>query len=107
MMAGPTELAIIADSSADPKLVALDIISQAEHTSDTMCCLITNSSKLQDEVLRSLEQKVRTISRTEIVKETLEKNGFMSMCKTDQQMIESANKIVLEHWKIMTTNPQK
>lgn len=107
MMAGPTELAIIADSSAYPKLVALDIISQAEHSSDTMCCLITNSSKLQDEVLRSLEQKVRTIRRSEIVKESLEKNGFMVMCKTEQQMIESANKLAPEHLEIMTKNPQK
>ena len=107
MIAGPTELAIIADSSAYPKLVALDIISQAEHSSDTMCCLITNSSKLQDEVLRSLEQKVRTIRRSEIVKESLEKNGFMVMCKTEQQMIESANKLAPEHLEIMTKNPQK
>jgi len=107
MMAGPTELAIIADSSAYPKLVALDIISQAEHSGDTMCCLITNSSKLQDEVLRSLEQKVRTIRRSEIVKESLEKNGFMVMCKTEQQMIESANKLAPEHLEIMTKNPQK
>ena len=107
MMAGPTELAIIADSSAYPKLVALDIISQAEHSSDTICCLITNSSKLQDEVLRSLEQKVRTIRRSEIVKESLEKNGFMVMCKTEQQMIESANKLAPEHLEIMTKNPQK
>ena len=107
MMAGPTELVIIADGSAYPKLVALDIISQAEHSSDTMCCLITNSSKLQDEVLRSLEQKVRTIRRSEIVKESLEKNGFMVMCKTEQQMIESANKLAPEHLEIMTKNPQK
>ena len=107
MMAGPTELAIIADSSAYPKLVALDIISQAEHSNDTMCCLITNSSKLQDEVLRSLKQKVRTIRRSEIVKESLEKNGFMVMCKTEQQMIESANKLAPEHLEIMTKNPQK
>ena len=107
MIAGPTELAIIADSSAYPKLVALDIISQAEHSSDTMCCLITNSSKLQDEVLRSLKQKVRTIRRSEIVKESLEKNGFMVMCKTEQQMIESANKLAPEHLEIMTKNPQK
>ena len=107
MIAGPTELAIIADSSADPKLVALDIISQAEHSGDTLCCLITNSSKLQDEVLRSLEQKIRTIRRSGIVKESLEKKGFTVMCKTEQQMIESANKLAPEHLEIMTKNPQK
>ena len=43
MIAGPTELAIVADATADPELVALDLISQAEHSPDTICCLITNS----------------------------------------------------------------
>src|SRR3989475_5795235 len=106
MMAGPTELAIIADSSADPTLVALDIISQAEHSSDTMCCLITNSSKLQDQVLRLLQQRIRTIKRSDIVKESLGKNGFIAVCKTERQMIEFANKLAPEHLEIMTKNPQ-
>jgi histidinol dehydrogenase len=106
MIAGPTELAIIADSSADPKLVALDLISQAEHGGDTMCCLITVSSKLKDQVLRSLEQRTRTIRRSDIVKESLGKNGFIAMCKTERQMIEFANKLAPEHLEIITKNPQ-
>ena len=106
MIAGPTELAIVADSSADPKLVALDLISQAEHSSDTMCCLITISSKLKDHVLRSLEQRIPTIKRSKIVKESLGKNGFIAICKTEQQMIEFANKLAPEHLEIMTKNPR-
>ena len=106
MIAGPTELAIIADSSADPTLVVLDLISQAEHSVDTMCCLITISSKLKDQVLRLLQQRIRTIKRSDIVKESLGKNGFIAVCKTERQMIEFANKLAPEHLEIMTKNPQ-
>lgn len=106
MIAGPTELAIIADSSADPTLVVLDLISQAEHSGDTMCCLITISSKLKDQVLRLLQQRIRTIKRSDIVKESLGKNGFIAICKTERQMIEFANKLAPEHLEIMTKNPQ-
>ncbi len=106
MMAGPTELAIMADSSADPALVVLDLISQAEHSEDTMCCLITTSSKLKDQVLRLLEQRMRTIKRSDIVKESLGKNGFIAVCKTERQMIEFTNKLAPEHLEIMTKNPQ-
>src|SRR3989442_2423522 len=106
MIAGPTELAIIADSSADPTLVALDLISQAEHNVDTMCWLITISSKLKDQVLRLLQQRIQTIKRSDIVKESLRKNGFIAVCKTERQMIEFANKLAPEHLEIMTKNPQ-
>lgn len=106
MIAGPTELAIVADSSADPKLVVLDLISQAEHSGDTICCLITISSTLKDQVLRSLEQRIRTIKRSAIVKESIGKNGFIAICKTEQQMIEFANKLAPEHLEIMTKNPR-
>ena len=106
MIAGPTELAIIADSSADPTLVALDLISQAEHSGATICCLITISSKLKDQVLRLLQQRIRTIKRSDIVKESLGKNGFIAICKTERQMIEFANKLAPEHLEIMTKNPQ-
>lgn len=107
MVAGPTELAIIADLTADAELVALDLISQAEHSPDTMCCLITNSSKLKDLVLESLQKKTRTIKRSSIVKESLQKNGFIVMCNTEQQMVDFANKLAPEHLEIITKQPQQ
>jgi histidinol dehydrogenase len=107
MIAGPTELAVIADFTADADLVALDIISQAEHSPDTMCCLITNSLKLKDLVLQSLKQKIKTIPRSSIVKESLHKNGFIAICSTEQQMIDFANKLAPEHLEIITKNPKK
>lgn len=107
MIAGPTELAIIADSTADAELVALDMISQAEHGPDTMCCLITNSLKLKNLVLESLQQKVKKIKRSSIVEESLRKNGFIAICNSEQQMIDFANKLAPEHLEIMTKTPQK
>ncbi|HMK32552.1 MAG TPA: histidinol dehydrogenase [Nitrosopumilaceae archaeon] len=105
MIAGPTELAIIADLTAKPDLVASDLISQAEHSPETMCCLITTSTKLKDLVIKSLEQKIPTIKRSKIVSESLKKNGFVAICKTASDIIEFANKLAPEHLEIMTKNP--
>ncbi|MHB8602847.1 MAG: histidinol dehydrogenase [Nitrosotalea sp.] len=107
MVAGPTELAIVADSTADAELVALDLISQAEHSPDTMCCLITNSSKLKNMVLDSLQKKIKIIKRSAIVEESLRKNGFITICNTEQQMIDFANKLAPEHLEIITKRPQQ
>ncbi|MDR3782175.1 MAG: histidinol dehydrogenase [Candidatus Nitrosotalea sp.] len=107
MIAGPTELAIVADATADAELVSLDLISQAEHSPDTMCCLITNSLKLKNLVLQSLQQKIRTIKRASIVEESLQKNGFIAICSTEQQMVDFANKLAPEHLEIITKTPQK
>jgi histidinol dehydrogenase len=107
MIAGPTELAIIADGSADAEFVTLDIISQAEHSPDTMCCLITNSLKLKNSVLQILEQKIKIIQRADIVKQSLLKNGFIAICNTEQKMVDFANRLAPEHLEIITKNPQK
>jgi histidinol dehydrogenase len=107
MVAGPTELAIIGDSSTNPDLVALDLISQAEHSIDTMCCLITTSEKLKEQVILSLQQKIRTLHRSEIVRHSLKKNGFIAICKGEQQAIEFTNKLAPEHLEIMTKYPER
>ena len=106
MIAGPTELAIIADLTAKPDLVAFDLISQAEHSPETMCCMITNSTKLKDLVIKSLEQKITIIERSKIVSESLRKNGFVAICKTMADVIEFANKLAPEHLEIITKNPR-
>ncbi len=107
MVAGPTELAIIADSTANAELVALDLISQAEHSPDTMCCLITNSSKLKNMVLESLQKKIKIIKRSSIVEESLRNNGFIAICNTEQQMMDFANKLAPEHLEIITKRPKQ
>ena len=107
MIAGPTELAIIADSTAEADIVASDLISQAEHSPETTCCLITTSTKLKDLVIKSVEQKIRKIQRRKIVTESLSTNGFVAICKTESDVIEFANKLAPEHLEIITKNPQK
>ncbi len=107
MIAGPTELAIIADPTAEADIVASDLISQAEHSPETTCCLITTSTKLKDLVIKSVEQKVRKIQRRKIVMGSLSTNGFVAICKTESDVIEFANKLAPEHLEIITKNPQK
>lgn len=107
MLAGPTELAIIADDSADPELVALDLISQSEHSSDTTCCLITTSKKLADSVNVMISKYAKNIQRKEIVLSSLNKNGFVALCDKMSDAINVANRLAPEHLEIIARQPQK
>ena len=104
MIAGPTELGIIADSTADPKLVALDLISQAEHSNDTMCFVITTSKTVAENIQKSLSKLIPDIERRTIVNQSISKNGFIALCKTKKEVIELANKIAPEHMQLMVKN---
>jgi len=104
MVAGPTELGIIADASSDPELVALDLISQAEHSKDTMCFVITQSKTMAKQIQKSLEKLISTTERRSIIKESISKNGFIAVCKNQNEMIELANKIAPEHLELMVKN---
>ena len=106
MLAGPTELGIVADSSANPKYVALDLISQSEHSKDTFCYLITNSEKLAKSVNKIISEFVPKIKRNDLVKTSLKQNGFIAICKNRSEMIKLANELAPEHLQVMTRNPQ-
>ena len=106
MLAGPTELGIVADNSANPKFIALDLISQAEHSSDTFCYLITTSEKLAKSVNNIILELIPKIKRNTFVKSSLKNNGFIGICKTSSDMIELANILAPEHLQIMTKNPE-
>ena len=106
MLAGPTELGIIADNSVNPEFLALDLISQAEHSSDTFCYLITNSEKIAKFVNQIISKLLPTIQRKEFVKSSLSKNGFIAVCKNNSDMINLANSLAPEHLQIMTKNPK-
>ena len=106
MLAGPTELGIIADVSANPKYVALDLISQSEHSKDTFCYLITNSEKLAKSVNKIILELVPKIKRNNLVKTSLKQNGFIAVCKNRSEMIKLANELAPEHLQIMTRNSQ-
>jgi histidinol dehydrogenase len=104
MVAGPTELGIIADASSDHELVALDMISQAEHSRDTMCFVITQSKTVAIQIQRALEKLIPGTERSSIIKESISKNGFIAICKNENEMVELANKIAPEHMELMVKN---
>ena len=104
MIAGPTELGIIADASSNPELVALDLISQAEHSKDTICFVITQSKTMAKQIQKSLEKLIPDIERRTIVKQSISKNGFIAICKSQKEVLELANKIAPEHMELMVKN---
>ena len=101
MIAGPTELGIIADSTANPELIAYDLVSQAEHSNDTMCFVITTSKSKAKQIQKSLEKLIPNVERNSIVKQSISKNGFIAICKNKNDVIELANKIAPEHIELM------
>lgn len=108
MLAGPTELVIYADDKSNAKYVALDLISQSEHSKDTLCGLVTNSyefaNTVEDEINNILENK---ISRQEIVTNSLKENGFIAISENEDLAIEFINEIAPEHLQIMAKNELK
>jgi len=104
MVAGPTELGIMADANSDPELVALDLISQAEHSKDTMCFVITQSKTMAKQIQKSIEKLIPGVERSSIIKESISKNGFIAVCKNEKEMVELANKIAPEHMELMVKN---
>lgn len=105
MVAGPTELLVYADSSADPRLVAVDLISQAEHSPDTVCGLVTTSERLAVEVQEQADAIISSsIARSEIVKKSLSENGFVAVCKDEKACAEFANEFAPEHMEIISSS---
>ena len=106
MLAGPTELGIMADNTADPNYIALDLISQAEHSGDTLCYLITTSKRLAESVRDAVSEILPRIQRRAIVSSSLKNNGFIAICKNKSDMIRLANILAPEHLQIMTKNAE-
>lgn len=106
MLAGPTELVVYADSKSDPKLIALDLISQAEHSYDTFCGLVTASKQLARRVTSEIDLilKINNISRADIVRKSLEQNGFIAICKDQSTAIKFVNEIAPEHLQLVCRN---
>lgn len=104
MVAGPTELLVYADSSADPRIVAVDLVSQAEHSPDTICGLVTSSQSLASEVQSLVNSIVEKVGRSDIVKASLEQNGFIAICQRESACVEFANEFAPEHLEVITKN---
>jgi histidinol dehydrogenase len=106
MVAGPTELLVYADSTSSSRLVALDIVSQAEHGYDSFCGLVTTSKRLASKVLNDIELIISkgNISRLEIVRKSLSKNGFVAIARDQSKAIAFANELAPEHLEILSNN---
>jgi histidinol dehydrogenase len=106
MPAGPSEVLVLADETADPALVAADLISQAEHGTDSVAGLVTPSKKLASDVQVALEKRVVGAEREEIIRESLSKYGFIITCQPDE-FAKLANLFAPEHMEILTAKPQE
>ena len=104
-IAGPSEILVIADETANPRYVAADLLSQAEHDELASAILVTTSEKLAEEVSAQVEVFVEELSRTEIMRKSLDNYGYILVADTMDDVIDIANEIASEHLEIMTANP--
>ena len=104
-IAGPSEILVLADETANPRYVAADLLSQAEHDELASAILVTTSEMLAKEVSKQVEVFVEELSRTEIMKKSLENYGYILVADTMEEVIDIANEIASEHLEIMTANP--
>jgi len=107
MIAGPSEILIIADSSANPVFITADLLSQAEHDEFSSVLLITPSKKLAGSVKKELERQIRNLKRRVIAKKSLDNYGALIITKTLKEAADLANTIAPEHLEIMTQEPRK
>jgi histidinol dehydrogenase len=108
MLAGPTELVIYADDKSNARYVALDLISQSEHSKDTLCGLVTNSHEFANKVEKEINNILaKKITRQEIVTNSLHENGFIAISENEDLAIEFVNEIAPEHVQIMSRNELK
>jgi len=106
MIAGPTELLIYANEKTDPQIIALDLISQAEHSEDTICGVVTNSNSIAKRIVEEVDKTINfgNICRKEIVKKSLNQNGFVAICDNNKKITEFINEFAPEHLEILANN---
>ncbi len=105
MIAGPSEVLIIADSSADPDCVAADMLSQAEHDRLASAVLVTDSPELARDVATALDRRLAALDRADIAATSIENNGKIIMCSSIDEAIDIANSIAPEHLELCTRDP--
>ena len=104
MPAGPSEVLVLADASADARLIAFDLISQAEHGGDSVAGLVTTSEKIAMQVQGNLSRLALSAERCDKISESLAKYGFIIVCKSIDEAINLVNLFAPEHLEVMTTN---
>ena len=104
-IAGPSEILVIADETANPRYVAADLLSQAEHDEMASAILITTSEELAKKVSDETDGFLKELSRSEIIKKSLDSYGYILIAKDMQEAVDTANEIASEHLEIVTKNP--
>ena len=104
-IAGPSEILVLADETANPRFVAADLLSQAEHDELASAILITTSEKLAEEVSKEVDAFCEVLSRKAIIEKSLENYGYILIAPDLDTAIETANEIASEHMEIVTANP--
>lgn len=104
-IAGPSEILVIADETANPRYVAADLLSQAEHDEMASAILITTSEELAGKVSKEIDSFVAELSRSEIITKSLENYGYILIARDIDEAVETANEIASEHLEIVTKDP--
>ena len=104
-IAGPSEILVLADETANPRFVAADLLSQAEHDEMASAILVTTSKTLAEEVSKEIDAFVKQLSRKEIIQKSLDQYGYILVAKDDAEAIQTANEIASEHLEIVMKNP--
>lgn len=104
-IAGPSEILVIADETANPRFVAADLLSQAEHDELASAILVTTSEELAKKVSDETDKFIQELSRGEIIQKSLDNYGYILVTDTMDEAIETANEIASEHLEIQTKNP--
>lgn len=107
MIAGPSEILIIADSSANPKYLAADLMSQAEHDKLASAILLTDSAEIAERTKAELAVQIQSLSRKEIIETSLSNYGAIIVCSNMAQAVEFANELAPEHLEVCCNNPME
>ncbi len=105
MIAGPSEILVIADDTAEPKFAAADLMSQAEHDVLASAIMVTTSEKLADATLKEIDRQKEYLSRKEIIEKSLNDFGAIIIADSREKCVELANKIAPEHLEVLMENP--
>ena len=104
-IAGPSEIMVLADETANPRFVAADLLSQAEHDEMASAILVTTSETLAEQVSVEVDKFVEVLSRKEIIQKSLDNYGYILVADTMQDAIDTVNEIASEHLELVTKNP--
>lgn len=107
MIAGPSEILIVADKSANPKFIAADLMSQAEHDKMASAILLTTSEETANETAKELSRQMQTLERRDIIEQSLDDFGAIIVCKDISEAVDFANELAPEHLELAVENPME